>query len=43
MGDVYVESGDELGLYSLTWARLVTEALDPGESTKMITEITEEN
>ena len=43
MGDIYVESGDELGRYSLAWARLVTEALDPGESTAMITEIAKGN
>src|SRR6266851_3277948 len=38
MGDVYVEADADLDLFSLAWAQLVTSALDPGESTAMISQ-----
>ncbi len=43
MGDVYVEADADLDLFSLAWAQLVTSALDPGESTAMISQLAKEN
>jgi transcriptional regulator with XRE-family HTH domain len=37
MGDVYLESAQDLDLYGLAWTHLITEALSPAESAEMIT------
>jgi transcriptional regulator with XRE-family HTH domain len=36
MGDIYLESEEELGRYNLAWTNLVSQALGPGESAAMI-------
>ena len=36
MGDVYVEAGEEVDRFTLAWTHLVTQALDPAESARMI-------
>jgi transcriptional regulator with XRE-family HTH domain len=36
MGDIYLESEEELDRYNLVWANLVDQALSPGESATMI-------
>ena len=36
MGDVYLESEDDVGLYELAWKRILPRALSPAESTAMI-------
>jgi transcriptional regulator with XRE-family HTH domain len=42
MGDVYVESGEEVDQFSLAWTHLVTQALDPAESAAMISALAKE-
>lgn len=42
MGDVYLESGQDLDLYGLAWTHLITEALSPAESREMITQLAKE-
>lgn len=42
MGDVYLESEEELDRYNLAWSRLVDSALGPDESTAMIGKIAKE-
>jgi transcriptional regulator with XRE-family HTH domain len=42
MGDVYLESEEELDVYSLAWSHLVEAALSPGESASMIRKIAKE-
>lgn len=42
MGDVYLESEEELDVYNLTWSHLVETALSPGESASMIRNIAKE-
>jgi transcriptional regulator with XRE-family HTH domain len=42
MGDVYMESEEELALYHRAWARLALQALSPGESAAMITRLSQE-
>jgi transcriptional regulator with XRE-family HTH domain len=42
MGDVYLESGEELDIYHLAWSHLVEGALMPGQSATMIRKIAEE-
>jgi Domain of unknown function (DUF5753) len=42
MGDVYLESEEELGVYALAWTRIVDAALSPDESASMIREIAKE-
>ncbi len=39
MGDIYLESEEELDRYHLAWTRLITEALNPDESVAMIREL----
>lgn len=36
MGDVYIESSEEVDQFNLAWTHLVTKALDPAESVAMI-------
>ncbi len=43
MGDVYLESEEELDLYNLAWTGLVTDALSPGDSTEIISKLAKEN
>jgi hypothetical protein len=43
MGDVYLEAPDEVDRFTLAWHRLVSQALPPGESIRMISELTKEN
>jgi transcriptional regulator with XRE-family HTH domain len=42
MGDVYVEAGDEVDRFTLAWTHLVTQALDPTESARMIRTLAKE-
>ena len=42
MGDIYLESEEELGRFSLAWTSLVSQALDPGESAAMISMLAKE-
>jgi len=42
MGDVYLESEEELDVYNLAWSHLVDTALSPGESASMIRKIAKE-
>ncbi len=42
MGDVYLESDQDLDLYNLAWTHLVTQALTPAETTTMITHLAKE-
>jgi transcriptional regulator with XRE-family HTH domain len=42
MGDIYLESEEELDRFSLAWTSLVSHALDPGESAAMISMLTKE-
>jgi hypothetical protein len=42
MGDVYLESEEELDVYSLTWSHLLEKALTPAESAAMIRAIAKE-
>jgi transcriptional regulator with XRE-family HTH domain len=42
MGDVYLESDQDLDLYNLAWTHLVTQALTPTETTTMITHLEKE-
>ena len=42
MGDVYIESAEEVDRFSLAWTHLVTQALDPAESAAMIRSIAKE-
>ena len=42
MGDVYLESEEELDVYNLAWSHLVESALSPGESASMIRKIAKE-
>jgi len=42
MGDIYLESEEELDRYNLAWTRLITEALSPDETTTMITKLAKE-
>jgi len=41
-GDVYLESEEELGRYSLAWANILDKALVPAESATMLVELAEE-
>ena len=41
-GDVYLESEEELGRYSLAWANILDKALVPAESAAMLVELAEE-
>jgi transcriptional regulator with XRE-family HTH domain len=41
-GDVYLESEEELGRYSLAWANILDKALVPAESAAMLAELAEE-
>lgn len=43
MGDVYVEAGEEVDRFTLAWAHLVTQALDPAESAEMIRDLAKEH
>jgi transcriptional regulator with XRE-family HTH domain len=42
MGDVYLESDNELDVYSVAWSHLVSSALSPDESESMIRKIAKE-
>jgi transcriptional regulator with XRE-family HTH domain len=42
MGDVYVEASDEVDQFTMAWAHLVTQALDPVESAAMISALAKE-
>jgi transcriptional regulator with XRE-family HTH domain len=42
MGDVYVETAEDVDRFSLAWTALVTQALDPAESAAMIRSIAKE-
>ncbi len=42
MGDVYVEDSEEVGRFSLAWTHLVTQALSPADSARMISTLTKE-
>jgi transcriptional regulator with XRE-family HTH domain len=42
MGDVYLESEEELDRYNLAWTYLVTQALSPDESAAMISKLTKD-
>ena len=42
MGDVYVEAGEEVDRFTLAWTHLVTQALDPAESARMIRTLAKE-
>jgi hypothetical protein len=42
MGDVYLESDEELALYNRAWSHLARQALSPGESTAMIDHLSKE-
>jgi transcriptional regulator with XRE-family HTH domain len=42
MGDVYLESAEELDVYNLAWGHLVDTALSPSESVSMIRKIAKE-
>jgi hypothetical protein len=42
MGDIYLESEEELDRFSLAWTSLVSQALDPGESAAMISMLAKE-
>jgi transcriptional regulator with XRE-family HTH domain len=42
LGDVYLESEEELDVYNLAWSHLVENALSPGESASMIRKIAKE-
>ena len=42
MGDVYLESEDEIDVYNLAWSHLVNQALSPGESASLIRKIARE-
>jgi transcriptional regulator with XRE-family HTH domain len=42
MGDVYLESGEELDVYNLAWTHLVDSALTPEESAAVIRKIVKE-
>jgi Domain of unknown function (DUF5753) len=42
MGDIYLESEEELDLYNLAWSHLVGSALGPDESLALIGQITKE-
>jgi transcriptional regulator with XRE-family HTH domain len=42
MGDVYLESAEELDVYHLAWSHLVQSALSPGESASMLRKIAKE-
>jgi transcriptional regulator with XRE-family HTH domain len=43
MGDVYLESEDELDLYNLAWTHLISHARDPAESIDLITQLAKEH
>jgi transcriptional regulator with XRE-family HTH domain len=43
MGDVYLEAADETDRFHAAWARLVSQALPPGESLRMIRQLAKEN
>lgn len=42
MGDVYLESEEDVDLYNFSWSHLVTQALAPNESTNMIRKLAKE-
>jgi transcriptional regulator with XRE-family HTH domain len=42
MGDVYMESEEEIDVYNLAWSHLVDAALSPGESASMISKMAKE-
>jgi transcriptional regulator with XRE-family HTH domain len=42
MGDVYLESEEEVALYNLAWSHLARQALSPDESTAMIDRLSKE-
>jgi transcriptional regulator with XRE-family HTH domain len=42
MGDVYVEADEEVDRFTLAWTQLVTQALDPAESGRMIRTLAKE-
>jgi transcriptional regulator with XRE-family HTH domain len=42
MGDVYVEADEEVDRFTLAWTHLVTQALDPAESGRMIRTLAKE-
>lgn len=42
MGDVYLESEEEIDVYNLAWSQLVETALSPGESASMMRKIAKE-
>jgi hypothetical protein len=42
MGDVYLESEEDVDLYNFSWSHLVTQALAPDESTTMIRKLAKE-
>jgi transcriptional regulator with XRE-family HTH domain len=43
MGDIYLESEEELDRYNLAWTHLVTQALSPDESAAMISKRTKDS
>jgi len=43
MGDIYLESEAELDRYNLAWTHLITQALEPGESVALVSELAEES
>src|SRR6266516_5833403 len=43
MGDIYLESEAELDRYNLAWTHLITQALEPGESVALFSELAEES
>jgi len=42
MGDVYVETDEEVDRFTLAWTQLVTQALDPARSAAMIRTLAKE-
>jgi transcriptional regulator with XRE-family HTH domain len=42
MGDVYLESDQELDRYNLAWTHVISQALTPAQSTAMITQLAKE-
>jgi transcriptional regulator with XRE-family HTH domain len=42
MGDVYLESGNELDIYNLAWSHLAEDALTPDESAAVVRQIAKE-
>jgi hypothetical protein len=42
MGDIYLESEEELARYTLAWTHLTAQALTPAESDEMLTELAKE-